>query len=240
MATGYVELTFGENDDQIGSNSMRFKAKGGECYRASMAWWPENQDGTLNMDGNTPKFLAANRVYIAGVGYVMIKDPEYVKLAGKEPKPGVSTVIVLWPTDKTGELDKAKFNKGEGLEVLIWTMSKEKYNAIKKIANNGFPFSNFDLSIDCSDTQYQKMSFTPCQENLLKKIFNSPKAKTLGDRLRELIKNAVAALPNELAKDLTIDQIRERLSGQDGAPISPTGAVATQDVDAMIDDILEG
>jgi len=239
MSNGYIELTFGENDDQIGSNMSRFKAKGGESYRVSLAWWPIKEDGSLEMEGATPKFIAAMRNYIPGVGYVMNKGPEYTKLAGKEPKPNVTTVVVVWPTTKAGDLDKERFNKGEGIDVSIWTISKEKYQSIKKIAGNGFPYSKFDLSIDCSDTQYQKMSFTPCQENLLKKILGSSKAKKLGDRLLEQIKAAIDAAPNELAKELTIDQIRERLAGQENSPVSGAGAVATEDVDAMIDGILE-
>jgi len=236
---GYVDLTFGENDEQLGAAIKRFKAKGGENYRMSLAWWEIDASGALIMEG-TPKFKAAMRHYFPGIGYVLHKGPEFTKLSGDEPRVAIATVVILWPTDRDGQLDEAKFKAHQG-EVMIWAISREKYNQLKRIAANGFPFSEFDLSVSCTDTQYQKMSFTPIAGGLLKKIMEStnPKIKEWAAKIIGLLKEAGDKVASELAKDLTLQQLRERLQGGDGGPVSATGAVATEDVDNMIDDILE-
>jgi len=238
---GYVDLTFGQNDDQLGSTIKRFKAKGGESYRFTLAWWPVKEDGTLDMDTSTPRFKAAIRNYVKDVGYVVNHGPEFTKLIGEEGRAAISTVIIVWPT-RDGLLDKEAFGKLQG-EVMIWTISKEKYNHLKKIAANGFPFGKFDLSADCTDTQYQKMTFSPCPENLLRNILGAQKAKVKewGAKLIEKITQAGDRVESELAKNLTIQELKERMSGSSGGngPVAATGAVGTDDIDGMIDDVLE-
>ena len=106
--SSYQEIGFGVNDSTIGVKGKRFKAKEGETYRVSFVWWPGLEEGKPDLNAQTPRFLGAKRLYIAGVGYFISKSPEYERLAGSAAKMYVGTVICKWPTDNRGNLDKVK------------------------------------------------------------------------------------------------------------------------------------
>lgn len=241
MTTGssYLEFGFGDNDERIGSKGKRLKLKEGESYRVSFIWWPGLEEGKPNMDAPTPRFIGCKRLYIPNVGYVMDKGPEYVKLAGGGPsKTQVATVVCKWPTDNKGTLDKARFTAGE-FEVNSWTISVDKYRAIGS-RHEEFPLGQSDLKLTCTDTQYQKVDISPCRENLFRKIMekNPDRAKLIIDAAIEVVRE----LPKDLAQDLTLEQIREKL-GQGGksGPVAggPVAASNSADFDGMLDDLLK-
>lgn len=232
MSDGYVDLSFGENDNNIGSKSKKFKGKEGEKYRISLVWFHTNPDGSLNFE--RPRFTACERFFLNGVGYFLNRGPEYAKIAGGPPKQTVGTIIVKWPTDRNGSLDKASFTNGTGYEVLAWIFSGKKYQQMKAI-HDEFPVGEHDIKIDCEDTQYQKMSFTPTKESLFTTLANNPKGAAIVAAIREEVNRIASSLATEMAQDLTLDQIRERLAGEGGATPVVTGAA--ENVDNLLDDL---
>ena len=240
--SGFIE--FGGDDGTpepfSGGKSNRFKAKEGESYRVSFAWWPDD-DGEegFNMDAVKPRFVGGHRHYIAGVGYVLNKGAEYTKLAGGDaPKMAIATVLVVWPTDAQGRPDKARINAGD-VTVQPWVFSESKYNALQP-THREFHLGNHDLTITCSDTQYQKLTFSPCKENLLRKLGESKKGKgkDVYDSIMAQVTNISAGLNSDIARDLTLDQIREKLGQSANAP-AEFDLSGDDEVDDMIDDILD-
>jgi len=235
--SSYMEFGFGENDDKVGIKGKRFKAKEGETYRISFVWWPDLETGKPNLDAATPRFIGCKRLYIQGVGYLMDKGPEYVKLAGGSPsKMQVATVICKWPTDSKGNLDKARFASGD-FEINSWVMSTDKYRSIEA-RHKEFPLGHHDVTLTCTDTQYQKIDISPCRESLFRKIIekDAVRAKAIIDDAIQVAKD----LPRDLAQDLSLDQIRERLGK--GGPGPTGGSVVSNnsaDFDGMLDDILK-
>lgn len=217
-----VEFGFGQNDDGFGGKVRRFKAKKDERYRVSFAWWAGSEDCNPIMTAlgddapaPSPRLLGANRFYIPGVGYFQDKGPEYQKIAGSAT-PGkmyAGTLIVVWPIDERGNVKKAEFAEGK-FQVLPWIFSKDKYDTIAQ-NHNQFPLGMHDLSLLCTDDNFQKMTFTPCRENLLAML--RQKQPEAAKRLLEQVRDLIPLLPNEIAQDLTLDEIRTRMAKANGA-----------------------
>ena len=236
--SNFLEFGFGNNDEKVGAKNRRFKAKDGETYRLSFIWWPGLEEGAPNLDASTPKFIGCKRLYIQGVGYFMDKGPEYVKLAGSPSKMYAGTIVCQWPTNSQGKLDAARFQSGD-FDVLSWVMSTDKYRAIGS-SHDQFPLGKHDLTLKCTDAQYQKLTILPCRENLFRELLEKfpEKAKRIMSEALEL----ASELPRDIAQDLTLDQIREKLGAGGGSSIASGGApVSNQsaDFDGMLDNLLK-
>lgn len=234
--SGFMEFSFGKGDGNIGHKSKRFKAKEGETYRISFVSFPSKGDGTPDLNA-TPQFKGCERIYKEGIGYVLASSPEVVRLLGATPKQTVATVICVWPTDKKGNLDKNAFARNEGWEVMPWVFSSDRYKVLET-RHDEFPLSDHDLKLVCTDTQYQKMDISPLKNSLFRTLMDSDKdtalamAKAIYKKARELFDN----LENEMARNLSLDEIREKLGG---SPSSPVDDAAVADVDGMLDNLLD-
>jgi len=243
MATGFQQFGFGRDDDNIGQKSNKFKAEQGKTYRISFAWWAGLDEGKMDLDAPTPEFVGAMRHYKEGVGYFLNKGPEYTALAGP-PKQAIGSVIIVWPTDSKGELDKNRLANDDGIEVLPWIFSADKYKQFGQI-HSEFPVGQHDVKLTCTDTQYQKMTFAPCKESILRKLIENPKAKPIIDRILAKVSEIAGSLQNEIARDMTLDDIREKLSGggggfaKKGGNAGMGGAVAGENIDDLVDSLLD-
>jgi len=242
MSDGFTEFGFGDGDDGIGVKSEKFKGETNHTYRVSFAWWPGLDEGQVDLseerDGKrtTCKFVAAKRHYFEGVGYVLDGGPEFTKVANQAPRTAIGTVLIVWPTDSKGVLDKDRLKKGD-FKVVPWIFSEDKYGSFSPI-HTEFHFASHDLQIKCTDTKYQKMTFIPCGNSLLKKLVDSEKAASHVKRIVEQTLEVVGNLKNEIGRKLTLDELREKL-GQGGAVSAAGTGEATADIDGMLDDMLD-
>lgn len=239
--SGFQQFGFGRDDAGIGDKSKKFKAEQGKSYRISFAWWDQTEDGQMNLDAPTPEFVGAMRHYKQGVGYFLNKGPEFTALAGNPPKQAIGTIIIVWPTDSKGVLDKARLAADEGIDVLPWIFSADKYKQFGQI-HAEFPVGEHDVKLDCTDTQYQKMTFTPCKDSILRKLRDNPKAKAIMDRIQARVQEIAGSLQSEIARDLSLDQIRAKLSGDSGSGSGNSGGgnMAGATVSENIDDLVDG
>ena len=242
--SGFNEFSFGQNDDHIGKRGKKVKFEGGNTYRMSFIWWEGLDKGKLEMgdDDNPtpPKFVGAPIHFIEGVGYVVNKGLEYTKIAGGPPKMKIATLIVLWPTNKQGDVDKNRLLAGDA-EVLPWVFSEDKYKNLKQI-HKEFPFGDHDITADCKDTQFQKLALAPCKENLLKKLLGSDKTKSMVADMIADAQQMVETIQDNIGREMTIDQIKDKLSGGTGSAPDTTGATSTAttgEIDELVDDLLE-
>lgn len=241
MSDGIFEFEFGKGDKIARQESTRFKADAGKKYRASFAWWPEKEDGTPDWDAS-PRFAGAKRYYVKGKGFFIHQGPEYQQFFGKEPRKAGATVMVFWPCSKDGKVLKSELREGN-FEVLAFIFDPSKYEAFFPF-HEEFGFGNFDLQIHCTEAQYQKMTFSPKKDNLLRKMMEdgSESAQKHVAAIMEAVKERVAGLPNELGQSLSLDEIQRRLSGQQrgggGGAVAPD-ATAGEEVDNVLDDLLD-
>ena len=229
---GFKDFTIGSGDQHVGLKAKRFKGKEGETYRVSFVWIGEDKEGKPS-----PRFTGAERHYMQGVGYFLNKGPEYSKIAGGPPKQAIATILSVWPTDKKGRLNAEQFKSGEGWQVMPWVFSPDKYEQIVR-RHDEWPLTDFDLTLACTDTQYQKMDLSPARECLFKKLAESDKAgaKAIAERILLEVSNVEKALQNDIARELTLDQIREKLGGSSA---SGTPSTTTENVEGLLDDLLD-
>jgi hypothetical protein len=143
---GFTTFEMGTDDEGIGIKSKRWAGETGRTARFSFIWWEGSEDGKPELEGN-PKFAAAQTHFINTVGYVINQGPEYTKLAGAPPRQRVATVIIVWPTDKGGNVDKVRLAAGEA-EVMAWVFSGDKYKNLKRI-HGEFPLHSHDITAEC-------------------------------------------------------------------------------------------
>lgn len=239
MGEDFKTFEMGVGDENVGAVSQRWSGETGRTARFSFIWWAGIEDGKPKMEGN-PMFVRAFTHFIPNVGYVVNDGPEYTKLAGKNPTERIATVIVVWPTDKHGNVDKNGIANGS-MEVKSWVFSGGKYNNLKKI-HREFPFHSHDITVECQDSKFQKLIFTPCRENLLKMLMKNEQA---GEIVGNLFSQAAALVNNisgDLGQKLSIQQIQEKLAGGPAAvgtaPSVVADAFSTEQVDSIVGDLL--
>jgi len=219
-------------------NYARFKGKKGETYRLSFAWWPQGEEGKLNLDAKKPRFIGGKRIYVPNVGYVLYKGPEYNGLGDKEPKIAIGTIVIQWPTDKAGNVVQDRLFAGD-YKVASWVFPEQKY---KVLENNwrDWPASEHDVTVLCEDEQFQKMTFSPCKNNLLRQLImaNTDKSKPIVADIMAKIKSVEARLANEVAKDLSVADIKLKLGKLNDSPVASPSGLSNQ-VDNMLDSILD-
>lgn len=229
-------MGFGQNDEDVKNNSKRFKAKAGTRYRISFAYWPETDKGELDLNHPTPLFKKAHRLYSEKVGYFVDKGPDFQRLVGGEAgKIAIGTVIVVWPLDEQENVDKVKLQAGK-FQVFPWVFGKDKYEDMGN-KHRKRHLGKHDLEIDCSDEKFQKMKFDTYDGSILRQILENPKAEKVRDSLVKQIKAAVASLDNQIARDLSIEEVRAKLSGET-TPFNNGRAVTVGETDEEIDSFL--
>lgn len=238
--SGFQQFGFGENDGGIGKKGKRFKMDKGEEARISFICWPGLDKGTPDFKAVTPSFVGGPRHYMKGVGYFMNKGPEWTRIAGEAPKTRINTLIVKWPLKAGGKLDMEAIAEGR-FDVLYWVFDDGKYDELKPI-HSEWHFGAHDLKIKCSDAQFQKMSFSPTKESVLAKLAEKPD----GAHYQALLAAAQAMLPglgDEVGKDMSLDQIREKLAGGGGGGGGGGGSGVTgassDELDESLDKFLE-
>ena len=238
------QFSFGDGDGGITGKVKPFKADAGRTYRVSYIWWKGLEDGKLDLDAQAPQFAGANTNFIPNVGYVVNKGPEYTKIAGGDaPRMRIASVIAVWPTDKGGNVDKTALSRGE-IEILPWVVSGDKFTTLKNI-NKEFPFGSHDFTLTCTDSTFQKMTFTPCKDSLLRALIGNPKAEPIVAKMIAKAQALAGNIGNEVGREMTIQAIREKLAGggggggAGGAGGGIVDTMTTGDIDSMVDNMLD-
>ena len=229
-------IGFGSGDNKVLRKSKTFKAQGGNSYHLSLAWWPGFENGSPDFNAQSPHFMAKNRVYIKGVGYVTTRGSEFNELAGNSPRAAIATIIVKWPTDKKGQLNKDALKSGD-YEVLVWVMGRDKYSQLADIHAES-SFGEGDLKVTCTDTNFQKMTFIPKRNNLLKTLIDAD--KPIAKEILDQVKDLAGEVENTIGRNMTVDQVKDKL-GMEVESVTTGGVTADiVDIDDVIDDALDG
>lgn len=243
--SGFIEFSFDEGDEKITRKTKKFKAEANQTYRLSFAWWPENND-VPDLDAAKPRFGGGERVYIEGVGYVYTqKGADYSSFSNKEPSAAIATIVVVWPTNRNGEIDTAKLKEGE-YEVVPWIFGKDKYNQIKSL-HQECHLGSWDLKASCTDATFQKMTFTPAKDSMLRRLLSNDKTKKIAENIFSQVRDIAEGLKAEIGRDMTVAQIKDKLSGGSGSSGRSGGGRAaavvdsavTSDIDSLVDSVLD-
>jgi len=236
MSDGFFDFSLGTGDDLMSQRSKRFKAEKDHTYRMTMCWFKDfDKDGSPILGEDSIRFTGCERVYKEGVGYFLYKGPAYAEFGA--PRQTVATVICVWPANREGDLDKNAFASGTGWQVMPWVFSPDKYREIARHHKRA-DLSEHDLTVTCQDGRYQKLTFITENSNLLQKLLKSEKEehRMVGEKILAAANQVAEGIHRDLARDMTVDQIRESL-GQDVE--TPTGGSHTAtDVDELLNDVI--
>jgi hypothetical protein len=241
--SAFKTFTFGEGDEHIGQKTKSWKGEKDNSYRFSFVWFDGLDKGTPDLTKAAPQFTGAPCNYLQGVGYFVNQGPEYTKIAGQPPRNRAATIIVVWPTDKDGDIDKSRLGKGD-VDVQAWVFSDDTFKQLKKI-NKQFPLGSHDLGVTCTETQYQKLTFISCTDNLLASFLTKPQAKAFTDKIINKAMTVFGDINTYIGKEMTIQQIREKQAGATGAPgraAAPAAVLAEStaaDLDNLVDNLLD-
>jgi len=219
--------------------TTKWKPKKGK-YRVSVG----NIQGWENLspefsESAIPDCRKVQILYRQGVGSFYCNSPksEYLKVAGAtKPQEKIPFVLIFWPTDSNGQLDKDRLKNGE-FEVKYYPMSADKYNQLIEIHSEG-SLALYDIKISVLDEQYHKMNFVACRESLYQTI--SKKDDSLFKSIASEVKDVYDGVWTDIAQDLTLEEIREKLSGEVGSPIGDNAGFSSSSIDAddILDDVL--
>jgi len=231
MSDGFVDFGFGDGDKTLNRKTKKFDPEAGKTYLVSFVWYREyNADGTPNLAKNL-RFTNCERIYKEGVGYFLYKGPAYAEFG--KPKTAIATVIAVWPTDNKGNADMSRL---QDVEILPWIFSSDKYEILARV-NEKFPLVKTDVQITCTDSKFKKITITPDNTSVMDALRKSEKPGA--QALLKSIYGDVDAIANgirrDLARDLSLDEIREKL-GMDVA--SPTSSRVSKDADGLLDDLV--
>jgi hypothetical protein len=256
------EFGMGFGDEEVVQSRVdNWKGTSGYTYRLAFPWLftygemkarfeqagkkhPEMPEGATDDDPafeweGSIRFIAGNRWYKEGCGYILDPEDEELKarfrsMLGEEPGQQIGTIVCVYATDKDGELYKDE-DTGKFLplkyEVLPWVFGRDKYDRLRKL-NKKFALRSYDIEASCTDTQYQKMDFNPHTEGLWARK-DERKAKIL----KEVAKLVTGGNPN-LGIAYSLERLQEKLgistpdSGGDAG-----AAVSNEDIDELLDDI---
>lgn len=145
-----------------------------------------------------------------GVGYVEHPKGQLsaddLRVWGKlgEKKSYVVTLLLIYPTDREGEVEMDRLSK---FQLKPWRMSPEKYEVLRKInrglLEGGGNIAATDLHLSCTDTTYQKITVTQA----------GPAIYLRNDQMKRMVLAKAIPLYKKLNpfRAMSTDDLREKL-----------------------------
>lgn len=173
------------------------------------------------LDMGEARFRTLTSSYKQGIGYVEWPKkltPEEEKVWKKlgDKKDYVCTLLLQYPTDKDGEVDRERLAKGWAIKP--WRFPAKVYEAIRKAnkgaAEHGNSVSSIDLNISCEDAKFQKIAVTS----------SGPCIYLKNDKFKRVVLEKAVSMYDKLSpfRQMTTDELREKLGltggGGSGSP----------------------
>ena len=180
------------------------------------------------LDIRNVRFQQFKGAYKQDVGFVEV--PAKILAAeqdvwGKlgEPRCYMSTLVLVYRTDRDGEVDHD--HAARGWRVMPWRFTTDKYELFRRIdkglSERQINISDVDLYVTCTDSQFQKMTITQAGSALYRR---SPE-------FVNLVLESVVAKQRQLRpfRQLTTEELREKL-GMPAAVVAPGSDLDTSDL----------
>jgi hypothetical protein len=217
---------FDDADDSVLSGGRRqdYKGKKNQTDRIAFVWFGTDAEGNPLMGKeHTPKFIKGMVHYHEQLGY-FLEIPGKTGARFGEARMKLATIVVQYPTDTNGTIDKARLKNGE-IKVMVWKISPEKFKQLRAV-HEDFPLTFHDVKVTCTDDKFQKQTFTPTANEALWR-----QVPELRERVLAEVAQVAATL--DLGRKLTWDEIRSKMGEEvEAAPDVVSGYGA--------DDLLQG
>ena len=160
-----------------------------------------------------------------GIGFVLSKlgkegpeaDEAWKKLDA--PKTYFSTLLILYPSNRKGEIDKTNF---ANWTIKPWRFSPKRYDLIWKVnmglVRNGASIADQDLLLECKDEKYQQIEPSA----------DGPATWRKSDKFKAIVLAKAVDFYDKLVpfREMSTTQLREKL----GLSTGSNGAGTVQDV----------
>ncbi len=188
------------------------------------------------LDITEAKFKALDAGYRDNVGYTLLPkkiEPSEKAIWDKlEIKTYVATCLLVYPTDREGNLDRERLAKG--WKLMPWRFSAEKYERFKAINKKLSEYgaasvSTVDLTLTCKDPKFQNVVIDDAGPALWQKN---------KDFQRLILTKALEIYPKlNPFKALTTEELREKL-GMGGGGSSGGSDVSAEDFSSVLANVL--
>lgn len=186
------------------------------------------------LDIGEVKFKRMMASYQQGLGFVINRkgkdgpdaDAVWSKIA--EPKKYFSTLLLTYPTDRAGNIDRDRLSSE--WKLVPWRFGNRVYEDLWKLhaglKDNGMGLSTQDLKLECKDAQYQNISVS----------FVGPALWQKSEKFKQVVLSAAIPMYERLIpfREMTTDQLRSKL-GLGGSAVSDVSAVGGD-----FSDVLDG
>lgn len=201
---------------------------------------PDQLDLVDLLDTGEARFKTASGCYKQGLGYIAwpkTMTAEELKVWSKlgEKRDYVTSLLLIYPTDREGEIDKDNLAKKWVLKP--WRFSPDKYDVLRKInrglLESGSTIAAIDLNISCTDTTYQKLTITQA----------GPALYARNDKFRRMILEKAVTFYSKLNpfRELSTDELREKLGmgggGGGGGTASPGSDLSGEDFSNILGNV---
>jgi hypothetical protein len=150
-----------------------------------------------------------------------------------ERKTYVTTVVLIYPTDREGSVEKERL--ANGWRVLPWRFGADKYDALKRInrkllnREDGSSLANMDLLFTCKEPKFKNITIEDAGPSIWLK---SEKFK------RAVLEKAVEFYTKLTPfKVYTTEEVREKLGLGGGGGVSPGSDMPTEDFSGILDKV---
>jgi len=150
-----------------------------------------------------------------------------------EPKPYFSTLLLIYPTDEQGNLNKDAFvgqAKDGTFKLVPWRFGNKTYEEIWKLNDglreNTLSLGSQDIKLECKDPKYQNISVSFAGAALWQK----------NDTIRQqVLAKAIGMYGDKLMpfREMTTDQLRAKL----GLGGSAAQDVSSEDFNTMLENV---
>lgn len=171
--------------------------------------------------------------------YKCLSTPEQQKICCKtsgEPDQKFGLIIFQYLTDEKGDMLTDEKLSGK---VKLWVVSDSRYSELSQI-HKEFPLLDaglgqpqFDMLIKCTEEQYQRMTFTPCNSAFWKKKPDWYAA------IKQKEEKAKPRLVKAMGNDLTEVEIMELLEVDVGNPMGGANAGGAAGGEIDLGDVLD-
>jgi len=181
----------------------------------------------LNLNDVRFKKMLAH--YQEGLGYVISRlgldgqesDEAWRRLP--EAKQHFTTLLMVYPTTRDGEVIKEKL--ATGWKLVPWRFSPDRYSQICKrnvaLVENGITIASQDIQIECKDTQFQNVTIDALGPAIYRK----------NDKFRDLVLSKAVEMYDKLSpfREMTSADLRIKL-GMGGGATANVGAEEYGDI----------
>lgn len=187
------------------------------------------------LDLTEAKFKSMMASYQQGLGFVLSRkgkdgpdaDAVWNKIA--EPKPYFTTLLLIYPTDRSGALDKNRLATDWSL--VPWRFGRRIYDDLYKLnaglRDNGMNLCSQDLTLECKDAQYGNIAVS----------FAGPAVWQKADKFRNMVLTKAIPMYERLVpfRELTTDQLRAKLGI--GGPVAMDSSIGGGDFADILENV---